>query len=41
MNTIASDNLTGDKDECLDKLRDAIQYLGWAIDELKESGDIY
>lgn len=35
MNSIASDNL-GDKDECLEDLRTAVEYLGWAIDKLKE-----
>ena len=35
MNSIASDNL-GDKDECLEELRTAVEYLGWAIDKLKE-----
>ncbi len=35
MNSIASDNL-GDKDECLENLRTAVEYLGWAIDKLKE-----
>lgn len=35
MNSIASDNL-GDKDECLEYLRTAVEYLGWAIDKLKK-----
>ena len=35
MNSIASDNL-GDKDECLENLRTAVEYLSWAIDKLKE-----
>ena len=39
-NSIASDNL-GDKDECLEHLRSAVQSLGWAIDELKEDDASY
>ena len=35
MNSIASDNL-GDKDECLDCLRNAVGGLDSAIDKLKD-----
>ena len=39
MNTIVSDNPSGDKDECLDQLRDAVANLSYAIDSLKEPAD--
>ena len=35
MNSIASDNL-GDKDKCLEELREATEWLGHAIYELKD-----
>lgn len=40
MNSIASDNL-GDKDDCLENLRSAVNFLGYAIDSLKENDDDY